>query len=256
MNRKLLGILMLLQFVLIKASGQEFTERVYLKDSVTFYEGYVIEQSPAQYVKVFRIKQKDTLTVPMIQIWKLTKHFKIDTIAKAPDTTALPRKIKERYSKAIFFELLGNAGIYSINYDMRTAKNKRNGWGFRVGFETLGINGKTTDPISGVEVSERINITAVPFALNYLFGSRKDFLELGVGATYAFITNNGNTVFRSDQYNAIFFNEQITSMFGTFNVGYRRIPVNNGITYNVTFTPVFIDGTILPYGGVGVGYHF
>jgi hypothetical protein len=54
---------------------------VYLKDSVTFHEGYIIEQAPAQYVKIMRLKEKDTLTINIQNIWKLTKHFKQDTSA-------------------------------------------------------------------------------------------------------------------------------------------------------------------------------
>lgn len=37
------------------------TDKIYLNDSVTVYEGLIIEQASAKYVKIVRTKEKDKL---------------------------------------------------------------------------------------------------------------------------------------------------------------------------------------------------
>lgn len=70
-------------------------------------------------------------------------------------------------SQAIYAELLGTAGFYSINYDRRfKASEKNNGLGIRAG------------------VGYFDNIWYVPVQLNYLIG-KNHFLELGIGTRFA-----------------------------------------------------------------------
>jgi hypothetical protein len=237
----------------ITTNAQQFKERVYLKDSITFYEGYIIEQAPAKYVKIYRLLEKDTVTVPLTEVLKLTKMYVIDSTIKSIIQAKLQIK-KPTYTKVAFVELLGAAGLYSINYDMRTAKGRRDGWGFRVGYEKLGIN--STDTTGGLNTKSSIKIIAVPIVLNYLFGKRKGFLELGVGATYLKFKGKETGYASIEEYKLETFKENFGSIIGTFNIGYRHVPYNSGFMYRVAFTPLLISNIVLPFVGFGLGYHF
>ncbi len=238
-------------FMALKASSQHFTERVYLKDS-TFYEGYIIEQVPAQYLKIDRIKEKDTITVPLSLVWKITKTY---TPPPKPTLEKVePKKKKERYLKVAYGELLGSGGIYSLNYDMRTEKAKRNGWGFRIGVERIPIDSK--DTVTGEEL--RLKSTIIPFNMNYLFGKKKGFFELGLGATYVFLRFKGKQLSSEEVENlqTDIFNGNLATIFGTLNIGYRHVPYNRGIMYRITFTPLLISTLLIPSIGISVGYKF
>ncbi len=234
--------------------AQQFKERVYLKDSITFYEGYVIEQAPAKYVKIYRLLEKDTMTVPLSDVLKLTKIYVIDTVEKLKQQKKINKVMGTRYEKVAFVELLGAAGLYSINYDMRTAKGVRNGWGFRVGFERIVSNFK--DSVAGVIENSRIKFTAIPIVLNYLFGKRKGFLELGVGATYFKFKGEATSITTVERYQEETFRQSFGSIIGSFNIGYRHVPYKNGFMYRVALTPLLIEDTFVPFIGIGLGYHF
>jgi hypothetical protein len=235
-------------------NAQQFKERVYLKDSITFYEGYVIEQAPAKYVKIYRLVEKDTMTVPLTDVLKLTKIYVLDTIEKLKPQKKINELTNNTYKKVAFVELLGAGGLYSINYDMRTAKGKRNGWGFRVGYERIVSNFK--DTVGGATENTTIKFTAIPVVLNYLFGKRKGFLELGVGATYFKFKGEATSINTIERYQEETFRESFGSIIGSFNIGYRHVPYKNGFMYRVALTPLLIEDTFVPFIGVGMGYHF
>ena len=232
------------------AQAQQFKERVYLKDCVTFYEGYIIEQAPAKYVKIFRLVEKDTVTVLLSEIFKLTKVYTIDSVKKKMKSTK--QNIQSSYTKIAFAELLGNGIIYSINYDMRTAKGVRDKWGFRIGFETLSIS--ANDSITNRNT--QVKLTALPFGINYLIGKRKDFLELGLGATYFNLKGKDFVIDNLEQYSTDLIYVNNGFMIGTFNIGYRHVPKKNGIVYKCTFSPFLVGNSFIPFVGFGVGYHF
>jgi hypothetical protein len=237
--KKVFSTLFFLFFVIV-VWAQQFKERVYLKDSITFYEGYVIEQAPAKYVKIYRLQEKDTMTVPLTDVLKLTKIYVIDTVEKIKAKKKLNKTIENKYQKVAFIELLGAGGLYSINYDMRTAKGKRDGWGFRVGVEKVVAN-ITDTSVSGVVEKSRISFTAIPIVLNYLFGKRKGFLELGVGATYFKFKGESNSISTIERYQEETFNQSFGSIIGSFNIGYRHVPYKNGFMYRVALTPLLIE---------------
>ena len=234
--------------------AQQFKERVYLKDSITFYEGYVIEQAPAKYVKIYRLVEKDTITVPLTDVLKLSKIYMVDTVENVKPKKKLDKVIKNKYEKVAFVELLGAGGLYSINYDMRTAKGRRDAWGFRVGIEK--ISTISTDTSTGVVEKTRITFTAVPIVLNYLIGKRKGFLELGIGATYFKFTGKGTTTASIESYQQETFKDSFGSIIGSFNIGYRHVPYKNGFMYRVAFTPLLVSTIVVPFVGIGLGYHF
>jgi hypothetical protein len=233
------------------AHSQQFIERVYLKDS-SWHEGYIIEQVPQQYLKMDRIKLKDTVTILLSNVWKITKSYYKDSVARPKKRDS--KTTKPTYTKNLYLELLGNGGLYSFNYDMRTEKGRRDKWGFRVGYERIGISGKDTS----TGESSSFKITGVPVALNYLIGKRKGFLELGAGFTYLIFNLNGRTVKPNELDNFDFdtfgFNGAV--MIGTFNIGYRHVPYDKGVTYRIALTPLVILNFIIPSVGFSVGYKF
>jgi hypothetical protein len=137
----------------------------------------------------------------------------------------------------IYFEL-GSAGLfYSLNYDTRFSV-ERNGLGGRLGIGTW-KSGSTT-------------FVTVPFQLNYLIGSRSNFLELGAGATL--LALNG-TYGR----NPLLGNRETivgTTVLPTTTIGYRHQPYHGGIDFGVSFNPMLLDGTFIPYFGASLGYTF
>jgi hypothetical protein len=237
------------------ANAQQFKERVYLKDNITFYEGYVIEQAPAKYVKIYRLVEKDTITIPLTDVLKLTKIYIIDTLNKVEAKNKLNKITSNKYQKVAFVELLGAGGLYSLNYDMRTAKGKRDGWGFRIGMEKIVANIKDTSVV-GVTENVRISFTAIPLVINYLFGKRKGFLELGVGATYFKFKGESNSISTIERYQERTFKQSFGSIIGSFNIGYRHVPYRNGFMYRVALTPLLIEDNFVSFIGVGLGYHF
>ncbi len=243
--------LIIINFCATTCNAQQFKERVYLKDSITFYEGYIIEQAPAKYVKIYRLKEKDTITTQLTDVLRITKMYTLDTFVKAKPTVKL---IKPRYTKVAFVELLGAAGLFSVNYDMRTAKGKRDGWGFRFGLERITTN--STDTTGGITETNEIKFTAIPIVLNYLFGKRKSFLELGVGATYFKFNGKTTGVASVETYQLEIFKEKFGYIFGTFNIGYRHVPYKGGFMYRIAFTPLLISDVFVPFFGFGFGYHF
>jgi hypothetical protein len=245
----ILALLFSLGFVHTKA--QRFVERVYLKDS-TYHEGYIIEQEPTKFLKVDRIKQKDTVTVPFGDIWKLTKIYVIDSAKSERKTREFK---KDKHLKTAYAELLGNAGLYSINFDMRTQKGKRNGWGVRAGIEYLGFLG-IRDSLSALSFS----LLGLPFAVNYLFGSKRGFLELGLGATWlrvkAKVTSQAQPPDETVDIPILDINVKEAIVIGTLNIGYRYMPYESGIMFRAVIAPLIAGNEVIPSVGLSVGYKF
>jgi hypothetical protein len=233
------------------AYGQTFIERIYLKDS-SFYEGYIIEQVPTQYLKIDRVAQKDTLTVPFAQIWKITKAYDLKKDSVFKKSVVIP---KNTYLKTAYLELLGNAGLYSLNFDMRTEKGRRDKWGFRIGFEYLKID--VTDTATNDEL--KASLIAIPFGINYLFGKKKGAFELGMGATYIFLKYSGQYNWSENGGDAVrfykdVFGDKINTLIGTFNIGYRHTPYKKGFMYRAVLSPLIVSGHIVPIVGFSFGY--
>jgi hypothetical protein len=138
----------------------------------------------------------------------------------------------------LMLEVAGPGIFYSINYDTRFAK-RRNGWGMRVG-------------LGGINEWVRYPYFTVPVQINYLLGTRRNFLELGIGATYILQGTAGNT-------NALFGfsddkKDQETALTGT--IGYRFQPLKHGVNFGVSFNPLYGDGEFIPYLGLRMGWTF
>jgi len=133
-------------------------------------------------------------------------------------------------AKAVYLEVLGPGGLYSVNYDMRFTPTQ-NGLGFRVGFSTFSY--------------QSVSIVTIPIGINYLIGHERNFFEVGVGYTYASISSK--TRLKSKNF---------SSSFGNATLGYRFAPVKGGVFFKVELSPLLGNGFFIPWGGIGVGYKF
>jgi len=110
---------------------------------------------------------------------------------------------------AVFFELLGNGGLYSFNYERMLTESL----GLRVGFATwdssdLWFEGTPSD-----------RYTTVPVTVSYLLGRGERKLELGGGVTFG----DADFTFRT-----------LTAI-----VGYRSQPPGRGYLFRVGVTPFY-----------------
>lgn len=137
----------------------------------------------------------------------------------------------------VFVEV-GAAGLFfSANYDTRFSQH-RDGLGARLGVGTWTPTGKT--------------FITVPFQLNYLAGGRSHFFEAGAGATYMHLNNPyfGNPLLGH--------NLKLTNstVLPTTTIGYRYQPFNSGVNLRISFNPMLLEGTFIPFFGASAGYTF
>lgn len=220
-------------------------DKIYLNDSVTVYEGLIVEQAPAKYVRIVRKPRGDTLQVWMNEIWKMVRVYPVaDTVRIIPQV-----KQKIRHNKFVFMELLGSGGLYSFNFDFRCNKQIVNKWGLRTGAAYLPLN--TVNYSGDVQ---RFHTFLIPFLVNYLCGKKNGFLELGLGAVYVFKKPQG--VLQANEYEYFIknINRRIPNVYGAFSVGYRRHPVKGGIMWGVSVSPIIGNSFLIPSIGIKIGY--
>jgi hypothetical protein len=88
---------------------------------------------------------------------------------------------------------------------------------------------------------------AVPFGVDYLLGSDRNFLELGIGGSYI--------DFDEADPDKAFFNVKEDQVVLTGSVGYRFIG-HYGFSYRLAFTPAIAKDGFEPMGGAAFGYSF
>ena len=135
---------------------------------------------------------------------------------------------------AVFFELLGNGGLYSFNYERMLTESL----GLRVGYATWDSSDLWFEGTSD-------RYTTVPVTVSYLLGRGERKLELGGGVTFG----DGDFTFRT-----------LTAI-----VGYRSQPPGRGYLFRVGATPFYsLDDEEEAYPdpgftfslGVSFGYRF
>jgi len=133
---------------------------------------------------------------------------------------------------AIYIELLGSAGfIYNVSYDRIIFNHKNQNISVGLGIQYYNDN------------RSEINLQTISPQINYLLGSNRHFLELGVGLFWDFLDSDVNSLI--------------------MRIGYRY-QRKNGLFYKIGFTPAltklflrFGEGyTIIPWGGIALGYAF
>jgi hypothetical protein len=243
-------LILLISVVLITADAQsQFIEKIFLKDSITIYTGWIVEQVPQDYIKILRQKEKDTVTIKTENIWKIvrvidTKHYHS------------PFEKQGNRDQAVFFEALGNAFFYSVNYDIRLKKGDRKGWGIRAGLGVLSVI--ATDTVN--HLKGKLAVTTIPFILNYTIGQKRSSLELGAGVTFLVLklkklsnSNGTNVITGSSLLN---YSNNSPNAYINGIIGYRYTSLKNGIIFRTGLTPYFSDGGISLLAGISLGYHF
>jgi hypothetical protein len=144
-----------------------------------------------------------------------------------------------------YLELLGNGGVYSINYERIVVEN----FALRLGFSAFK---------SGTLFGEGNNsVVTVPVLGNFLFGKKKSKFELGAG----FLV--GRKKFTSSLRPEDNTNSSIIDLTGI--IGYRYQPSKAGFMFRAGLTPFYAfkagddaypsSGLFLS-GGVSIGYSF
>ncbi|KEO74116.1 hypothetical protein [Anditalea andensis] len=166
-------------------------------------------------------------------------------------------------TQSVYVEL-GGAGLpFSFNYDFRFDKEKVDSWGMRVG-------------AGGYALSGGDSFFSLPIMANKLIGKAPHYFEIGAGATliafktasYSYCSDgyydqNGNFICNNyiispnDETSFILDINGSPSLMGTFNIGYRKIPIDGGFTWRINISPIFNDNGFWPlWLGVSFGYAF
>jgi hypothetical protein len=153
----------------------------------------------------------------------------------------------------VFFELLGNGGYYSFNYDRIMASKEKWKLAGRIGGSYINhFNDFNTQYIN------------MPLELSFLSGKGPNYLEIGMGATYIF----GKSDFGwpgEEKTTILNFDLMIMP-----RIGYRYQKPEGGPFFKIGFTPIYYikiytnfpgyplgHTSILPlFGGIAVGHTF
>jgi hypothetical protein len=147
------------------------------------------------------------------------------------------QEVKES-KNSIFFEFLGNGGLYSINYERKLGENLYG----RIGFCSF----KAVDLFGGGESGARI--TTIPVMLTYLSGQNKSHFEI-----------SGGMLFGKDK------NVEPGTIIDLIAfIGYRFQAPGEGVLFRVGLTPFlsldnkanYPDKGFLVSAGISLGYHF
>jgi hypothetical protein len=100
----------------------------------------------------------------------------------------------------------------------------------------------------------KFTLFGFPVMVNYLYGRKNDFFELGVGVTYFLSKPIGKQVAPRHEYTISGLDVRIPEVMGTFMVGWRHVPTGRGLTYGVTFNPLVANSFRFPSVGLKIGY--
>jgi hypothetical protein len=143
--------------------------------------------------------------------------------------------IAQTKPNSIYFEALGNGGLYSVNYDRLFTDN----FGIRAGIMYLS---KVDIIFAAAE-----DLLIFPATLNFFVGE-KHKLELGAGLVFASVSNTSSFGFKSDSGGS--------NIVGTATIGYRYQKPDGGFLFRIGFTPLFGSGGFEPWGGISLGFSF
>lgn len=136
--------------------------------------------------------------------------------------------------KAVHLEVLGIAYLNSINYESRISQS-HSGFGYRAGFGITGIDG--------------FRVFSFPIGINYLFGKRRDFLELGAGMTVLGIKDRQSLQTSSFLIDATTFQAQ-------YGIGYRRVFKSSLLIRIGVQSFIQRNESFIPWVYYGIGFAF
>ena len=150
------------------------------------------------------------------------------------NTTLANVNVDKKIKNTVYFELFGNGGIYSVNYDRRLSNQI---WG-RIGasYFPVAYEGLATFPVG----------------VSYLFGKHSKFFELGLGTTL-FSAGSDDLLFDLDENGGKQFSAGISA-----TVGYRFQPPQEDLFFKAALIPAYIpvSSTFGVSAGLSVGYSF
>jgi hypothetical protein len=186
-------------------------------------------------------------------VWLIGLFF-ISCVAEAKDST-----YQKRSDHSAFFEVGGNAVIYSFNYEYKLKELKNSYLVQSIGMQVPILDDPKQYWVGGATViKRRLNFAFFPLRLAWISHKNSNHhLEAGLGATY-FTESDlpSSSISFSDNFgiqlawgNTVYFSP---------NLGYRYTG-DNGIMARATLSPIvhrFTDPQFQFYGGVSIGYNF
>lgn len=141
----------------------------------------------------------------------------------------------------IYAELLGNAGLYSLNYERMLQDN----FGLRIGASYFGFNAAAGGS------SAAVSLVSFPLMANYFVGTEASRLELGLGLLLA--NGSASVVSSGSSSSSGGFGASLTS-----TIAYRLQPPQGGFNFKIGATPSFslATGTFQLWGGISAGFGF
>lgn len=154
--------------------------------------------------------------------------------ASAQQKTSVSDSVSLKRAQNVYFELLGNGGAYSFNYDSRFGR-RQDGLGGRIGLSYFAGGGD--------------NFFSAPLVLNYLAGKKGRYFETGAGITV--YSANISPIFEDTD------EDTTTNIFGTLTFGYRSQPLDGGFMFRAGVSPIITRDAFVPYWPyVSFGYSF
>lgn len=132
----------------------------------------------------------------------------------------------------IFAQLMGSAGLYSLNYE-RTVVHvaQQHTLSLRTGASYLPSN-----------VPSYPSVFVLPLSAHYLYGSGPHYLQAGAGITPRILT-------------AKRLRGTMRTLYPLASIGYRFIQPGTGSSFGIAFEPLFFTG-FTPWLGVSLGRTF
>jgi hypothetical protein len=152
-------------------------------------------------------------------------------------------KLLNQRAKSIYFETLGPGSFYSFNYDTRFKKSRK-GIGARIGLTYVFMDNEKA--------------LAAPLLINYLFGKRSSFFEVGFGLTfyYDFKTDYTPILTEPSRHGSANFRQYGPGVIKSVTYGYRYQPLKGGLNFRVG-NSVILKNEALPFWPyIGIGYTF
>jgi len=151
-------------------------------------------------------------------------------------------------NNALYVELGGNGGFYTINYERFLRRDAS----VRVGLMYMSISASAG---SGMDsASAKVTWTSVPVMFQYLgIAAGSHALELAGGVNMMYMSGNASTFDSTASASGVI-------PVGTATLGYRYSDPTGGFVFRAGYTPLFFVTTevkdIFHWGGASFGYRF
>lgn len=143
---------------------------------------------------------------------------------------------------AVYFELGGNAALYSLNYERRLGDRTA----ARAGLMFVAVEASN----EGTGERASVNLALLPLMLNGLIGDGSGRLELGIGPLFGFAGGNA-----TDVEGAVIDFSGAGLAGITSTIGYRYHPPDGGLIFRGGLVPFYSGGPQL-WAGLSLGYAF